>query len=391
MISHRRTLLLLFAVALGLRVLYTALLSTQPELTPMSVTSDLNYAREMATGFTWVTEPYSPRTPGYPALLGTFYLISGKQLWLMVFFQAILGALTVVLVYSIGRSFLGAALASIAALWFAFHVHHMHIATLFYRDILVVFLLTLLLYLLLRPFKKMRYAVFAGLVYGALVHVDPQFLLMIPVFVLLVLFKSRHGLLNIQYLFLFLGVLIVVSAPWTVRNYKVYGQLLPIGLEARKFLRPAKVVLTEPERGISDVEDKIIHASRSRLIQTNAVEFWRFARFHGETPATITAADTAMWKRPEPAWSLRHNLVSIVNYGILLPFFFLGLVFAVKDRNRTGLMLAVIVAAYFVMRSFLGGSERTRIPVDPLIILLAFYGLMALVRRYLPSKAPSED
>jgi hypothetical protein len=66
----------------------------------------------------------------------------------------------------------------------------------------------------------------------------------------------------------------------------------------------------------------------------------------------------------------------------MLPFFIVGIVFAVRNRDRTALMLAVFAVVYFLMRAYLGGNERTRLPIDPLVILLAFYGIAVLVRRF---------
>jgi 4-amino-4-deoxy-L-arabinose transferase-like glycosyltransferase len=303
-------------------------------------------------------------------------------MWLVTFLQAVIGALTILVVYRLGRLFLGAGAATIASLWFAFHVHHMHVSYAFERDILAVLLLMLVLLLVVRPFNKMRYALVAGVVYTALIHVDPQYLLLLPVFALFVLFKTRHGLLNIQYLFLFLSVVVLASVPWTIRNYAVYQQPIPIGLEARRFLRPVKVVATEPQRGFSDIEGKIVRASRARIIQRNTVEFWRIAQFRGEKSSDATQTDTTVGRFLAPAWSVRHNLVSTLNYGLVLPFFLLGILFAVRERNRTGLMLAAVAAAYFLMRAYLGGNERTRLPIDPIVILLGFYGIMGLVRRF---------
>jgi hypothetical protein len=75
-------------------------------------------------------------------------------------------------------------------------------------------------------------------------------------------------------------------------------------------------------------------------------------------------------------------VVSLATYGLLLPFFLLGVWFSVKSRNRTGLVLAVAVAGMYLIRAFYGGSPRARLPAEPLIILLAFYAVVELYRRY---------
>ncbi len=390
--TERRILLALFAIALGLRVLYGAVLMTQEDLSAAPLKSDLVYAKEIASGTRWITEPYSPRSPGYPVVLAALYLLSVKQTWLVTFFQTVLGALTVVVVYRLGRCLLDVPFATIAALWFAFDVQHMHLSYLFARDIAAVLLFMLVLFLLVRPFARMRYAPVSGVVYTALIHVDPQYLLLLPVLIVFGLFKTRHRFLNIQYLFVFLGVVLVASTPWTIRNYKVYDQPIPIALEARRFLRPAKLVVTEPGTGFSMIESKIVMASRAHLIRRNTVEFWRVARFSGSAvPDGTGTPDAPTSLADEPAWSTRHNAVSIINYGVMLPFFLLGTVFAVRYRNRIGLMLAAVTLTYFLMRAYLGGNEQSRLPIDPLIILLAFYGISAVLELFRKrAEAPSE-
>ena len=388
MSAEKRTLLVLFAIALGLRVLYGAFLATQPDLTP-GATSELSYAKQIVSGTRWITEPYSPRSPGYPVVLAALYVLSARELWLVTFLQAAVGALTVLLVYRLGRPLLGQTLAVAAALWFALHARHMHLSYAFERDVLAVFLLMLVLHLLVRPFVRTRYALVAGVSYTVLVHVDPQFLLLLPVLAVFVLFKTRHGYINIQYLFLFLGVIIVASIPWTVRNYIVYRQPLPIGLEAARFLRPVKLAVTEPRTEIADIEGRIVRASRSRFIKDNAIEFWRFAKFRGQKPALTGQTGAAGTTKAPPgaeAWSVRHNLASILNYGVVLPFFLMGIVYAVRSRSRPALMLIAVVITYFLMRTYLGGSEQARLPVDPVIVVVGFYGAVGLVRRFRPEE-----
>jgi hypothetical protein len=64
---------------------------------------------------------------------------------------------------------------------------------------------------------------------------------------------------------------------------------------------------------------------------------------------------------------------------VLLPFFCAGVVIAWQKRKRAALVLAGVVICHALLRSFLGGSEEARLPVEPLVILLAFYGLNELL------------
>ncbi len=387
MSAEKRTIVALFAIALGLRVLYGVFLAAHPDIAPDPATSELQYAKEILSGTGWITEPYSPRAPGYPVFLALLYALAVKQIWLVTFLQAAVGALTVLVVYRLGRSVLGGALAVVAALWFALNVQHMHVGYALERNVVAICLLMFLLHLLVRPFVKMRYALFAGIVCAVLVHVDPQFLLLVPVLAVFVLFKTKHGYLNIQYLFLFLGIVIAASVPWTLRNYSVYRQPIPIALEAERFLRPARLAVTEPLTVVPELQGKIVFASRSRFMKDNAVEFWRVARFRDAAEEPGKPAD---WPR-EKAWSLRHNLASILNFGVILPFFIVGVAYALRTRSRTALMLSAVVAVFFLARVYLGGSELLRLPVDPLIVVLGFYGVLGLARRFVPAEPPGAE
>lgn len=381
--TERKILLALFAIALGIRVLYGAVTAAETDALSRTFTRDFRYAQQIASDFRWISQPVSPRSPGYPAALATLYLISAKQLWLVTFLQAALGALTVVIVYRLGRLLLGVPFATLAALWFAFHGRHIHASSVFERDVLSVLLFVLVVFLIVKPFSRIRDAVVSGLAYAALIHVDPQFVLLAPVWIAFFFFKTRHVLFNFQYLFVFLGIVLVASVPWTVRNYAVYDQPVAIALEARRYLRPVKLPPAEPITELSDLKAGVVRTPAAQRIRRNALEFWRVARFRDNPPDKAAgASDSAARGIGEAAWSRRHNAVSIANYGLLLPFFVAGVALSVRRRQRAGLMLAATIAAYFLVRAYFGGSEHTRLPVDPLIVLLAFYGIEALWQRF---------
>ena len=381
-------MLMLFALALGLRVLYPAVFSEHTELSSQHITVDFDYARTIASGFEWIGTPLFPRSPGYPVLLAGFYLAAAKQVWLMLFFQAILGAITVVLAYRIAAQLLGTRAGVVAALWYAFSVNHIRVVGIFHRDILAILLVVLMLYLLTRPFQSVLWGITIGVVYGALIHVHPIYMLFFPVFAVLILFKTRHKILNVQYLFLFTTALIVFSTPWAIRNGIVYGQPFPVGLEATRYLRPARIAVGDGQQ-LSELERKITTASRSGRIGRNISEFWRVARFKD----TVRVSPVTGAPETTPAWSTRHNLVSIATYGVLLPFLIIGVVGTIRSRNRTAIMLVLFLVWYTLVRAYFHGNVRTRMPVDPVIIILAFYGILVLKERFLPRapQPPTKD
>ncbi len=381
MTTNRRTLFALFSIAFGLRILYAATLGTQADINPIPITPSVRYAQEITSGLDWIKEPYSPAAPGYPVLLAGAFLLSGGSLWAGIILQAILGGLTVLIVYYLGQRLGGSITGLFAALWLSLYVHHIHFTSILHRSIFACLLLILLLHLISKPFHKMRYAIFSALAYTALVFVDPQYLLLLPfIAVFLLLRATKHTLLNLHYFFLFAGFLLLLSLPWTIRNYIVYGQPIPVSLEASRYIGPVIGGRDEVAKAV----EKAHRFSRTGRLGSNAIEFWRVARFTSQNADDRTLQ---RGQQPEKAWSLRHNLVSLITYGLLLPFFIIGIIAAIRDRNRTGLLIAATTLVYFVIRVFFGGSEMTRLPIEPFIILLAFYGLFRVV--YALQKKPA--
>jgi hypothetical protein len=166
--------------------------------------------------------------------------------------------------------------------------------------------------------------------------------------------------------------------PWTIRNHLVYKQPIPVALEATRYLRPLFAEADDDGTVSERIKDIIARHSWSERFQRNIVEFWRIASFGSEEGADDTDAQSA---KPRAYWSFRHNAGSIITFGLLLPFFILGMIAAIREKNRTGWFLTLTVIYYFLMRIVFGGSLQARLPVEPLITLLAFYGIFYIISK----------
>ena len=370
MTADRRILLALFAFAFGLRVLYAVLMGGDPSVIPVKETYDFLVAQRMASGWEWLTTPFSPNAPGYLLALAAVFLLAGVSWWAAVLFNATLGALTAFFLYRIGEKRLGPRVGLASALWLGASVSQMHYASLAVRDVMTTFLLVWMAYSIATPFRRMWSAVSTGVLFLALVYTEPTFVLLLPVLLLFLgLRATHHRTLSVQYLFLFIATVFVLSIPWTVRNYAVYGDIVPISLKATRYTNPGH--LLEPE-AVLPVPGGV-KVDRGPGFLHNTIEYWRFARL------TESPGDPSRGIRPEPAWSLRHNAAMILNFGILLPFFGAGMVLAWRRRKRAALVLAGIVISHAILRGFLGGSEEARLAVEPFVILVAFYGIGELL------------
>ena len=371
MTSDRRTILALFSLAFGLRILYAAVIGTNPDIIVIPYTYDFVVASKIAAGADWLTQPLSPYAPGYQLLLAILFRIGGPHYWLVVLLQAAIGGVTAFFLYRIGDRKFGRNAGLFAAVWLAIYVHHLHYSSIAIRDVTTSMLLVYVCYLTVLYTRRMRGAVWTGFAFTVLVHFDPQYLFFFPVIALYLLFyATRHKLLNLQSFFLFTGCVLVLLIPWTVRNQRVYGDPIPVGLETTHYARPlkhlARSLLGDPRQEGAMLPPRADFAR-------NTVEFWRVTRFRAEE------GQESGGRPGQPAWSMRHNLISLAGYGVVLPFFLVGVWLAVKKRNRAGMFTAAVVLFYFLIRLAYGGNERSRLQVEPLIILLAFYAVGVLI------------
>jgi len=112
----------------------TAYFSRAPRHRPRSRHIRAPLRQEILSGTGWITEPYSPRAPGYPVFLALFYALAVKQIWLVTFIQRGRRSHRSHRL-PLGRSVSGSVLALAAALWFALDVQHMHVGYALERNV----------------------------------------------------------------------------------------------------------------------------------------------------------------------------------------------------------------------------------------------------------------
>jgi len=114
----RRTLLALFSLAFGLRVLFAAVFGGNPAIVPISDTYDYQIAARMAQDPSWISTPFSPKAPGYLMLLASAFSIFGVSWWTAVGLNALLAGFTTFFIYRIGEKRIGPSAGLMAAVWF---------------------------------------------------------------------------------------------------------------------------------------------------------------------------------------------------------------------------------------------------------------------------------
>jgi 4-amino-4-deoxy-L-arabinose transferase-like glycosyltransferase len=382
LLGHTRTALaVVFVVALAARVAATFVVAAHdPVIDGDMISYDAFATRIVAGG--WWNEPVSYREPGYPMLVAVVYALTDHSVTAARYVNALLGALTCLAVYALGRRVFGAMVGLMAAGWFSVYFHSVHYSPYLLRESLVTLLAVVFWVFLFdaaRGARRTRSAVFAAIGYVLLVHTDARFLFHAP-FVLLYLLLAGGGWRRaLRPSLVLCAVVIVGMIPWQLRNYMAYHRVVVVNtrtlvievpwvdytqLETPKHLQPKAPDTREGVRRL--------HGARRALY--DLAEFYRVFRFRGEV-----RNNSNVWERP---WSSFHNWSSILMYGTLIPFFIYGYWVILRRRMTGAYVLVLPVLAHTILHVLEWGRYRYRMPIEPLLIIVAFFGVSLLWNRF---------
>jgi len=415
--KRNRLVLLLLLISLLIRIV-TVVIAGEPNTNHGDAASYNSYAVSILQNEDWIRNPDfrgGDRPPFYPMFIAAVYAIFGINNFLAVYiFQAFLSVLTCLYVYKFSKRIFNDKIAILSLIWSLGYIFYLQNVRLLMRETAMIFLLLVFfyyLYLYLIGEKRISRNFWLSLIsYFLLIHTDPRYLFYLPFLVILfVVYQPfKQGLVNY---FVFLVLTILLMAPWTVRNYIAYRGFVLINtrtLDLRDSrtknprmdellqynvlnfedcsLTGNKDYPTDEERKLikqglnpNDRSPQEINAIKNDVYPDSTFwgrkwfqfrEFWRPFRFRYEY-------------RPFPDcrfayWSMQHNAVSIVCYGLLLPFMVFGIVHLLLKRNKLVWFLTFPLVIQTLLHVLQWARTRYRNPIDAFVIVIAFYGLVQL-------------
>lgn len=170
--------------------------------------------------------------PGYEFFIAAIYFIFGRHYLAVWIINALLSALTALLVYLLSKEIfkeVGGTVGLIAAGFIGFSPDLITMNGMLMTETLGIFLLTLSIYLFFKHVNRDNgsacFVWLTALVFGCAVLVrTPTALLLLP---FCYYFFTRK---QWRHLFIFLVILTAVFIPWTVRNYRIYHSFIPTNL-----------------------------------------------------------------------------------------------------------------------------------------------------------------
>jgi 4-amino-4-deoxy-L-arabinose transferase-like glycosyltransferase len=199
-------------------------------------------AWSVASGFgfssPWPRTPLLPTAvepPVYPYLLSGIFKLAGTysdlSLWLAVELNAVLSALTAVLLLHLGRRVFGTSTGVLAAWIWAIWLYAAVVSVRLWESSLSGFLLLFGLLFLLKLTDSLqiwRWLLF-GVLAGFAILTNTTFLSLFPIFWIWLWTTYRHrGTFCGKLLWGSIAVCMLVIVPWTIRNYETFHRLMPV-------------------------------------------------------------------------------------------------------------------------------------------------------------------
>ena len=340
--------------------------------------------------------PSAYMPPAYAYFLaGIFFLFGDNAVGYVVvqLLNVLLGALLCVVVAQMGRSLFGKLVGVLAGILTAGFPTLVFVVTQAHPVTMYVLLNCTLLLLLLsaRPESRLRTGLLAGILSGILALFRPDTIAYLPVILLWLILttpKIRSGVRNA---ILFISCFLLVVLPWTVRNYQVFGRLIPITSPGGFNLwRGQNEMTTGSGRGPGS--GWVTPEIQSKIDKLPPTDDWEIRRDNIYREAALRSI------RENPQRSL--ELVPrklfyywILNAGdsrtrepiywlpwfLLIPFFLVGLVASARYGPGHWLLWGCLLVASGLASIFVVLS-RYRLFTDPLVLILAALGLCIVFR-----------
>ncbi|MFZ5516782.1 MAG: ArnT family glycosyltransferase [Candidatus Zhuqueibacterota bacterium] len=415
--SHKHKLLFIFFLALILR--FSFLFLSYQNWNPALGDDEqyISYAKNMIDQGVFVPEISKLFRgshivgPGFPLIVATIFSIFGENYLIVFAVNAIISALTCVLIYFLGKELFNEKIAFFSSLWSCFYLLNIIYIPRVLKESWLFFLFALTIYLFIVEIKNKIITwrmLFFAFIYTFLIHLDERFFSYFPLFVLaFILLDLSRWKIGAKKGLIFSFVVLIFMIPWTIRNYEVYGKIVILTVRTSMItdrLFYIKHPIEQNNNRLSVLWHTITNEDSFRINEhNNAVqeelesnikaaevyglipykynslkklyielkEFWTPMRFKPEF-----VEDGFRFEKP---WSLKHNLISGVLYGTLLPFFIFGCVILIKKKDQYGIFILSVIIIHTAIHLFLAfARNRYRAPIDSFIILIAFYGIQRI-------------
>jgi 4-amino-4-deoxy-L-arabinose transferase-like glycosyltransferase len=318
------------------------------------------------------------------------WVAGGFAVWHIQLLQALFLAGACVLIFFVARQIFSVGLAHWAALAMALYPLFIWYAARIWTESLLVLGVSFLAYRLIRFHHAPTFGrgIMLGIVSGFLILVKAGFLLFIPF--LLLYYTLTRNFVAVRHCLLALVCAVVIILPWTVRNYRVSDTIIPVqttassnyligNTVARDFFEHPLSLSISMQEGTEEIARSMGEAGLSPLDAEEAA---------GENILRQKAIESF---RSDPVFLLKKlgiqaftfwylgevPLKSIVLLIVQIPVLFFALRKIRKAVRESTLVvpLILIIIYWWGIAALFVAHARIAVPVMPLVLLLAVYGM----------------
>jgi len=347
--------------------------------------------------------------PGYSTFLAIVYFLFGRSFTVVRVIQAILGSLTCVLIYFLGKSVFSARVGTIAAGLSVIYPFFLRYTALVHTETLAVLLVTSMTLMMIKYHKEpsAKNCVRLGVIVGVSTLIKPV-IFGFPIFLLIVmLLTSQHKLISLKNFGIILVIFSILLAPWIVRNSLYYNEfvLLPragadlynsnVPTYKYRFSLPQtkEQILKDPKyKEIIEQKEEVFkhEGSISRNIDEIDKRGYRMflnniIRYPDEFIKGLWFKFKEFW-RPiphpgSPRWTPINIIITFLSAGLISLLGFAGMIVSYK-RWRTTIFLIALVVYFTLFHTLIIGLARYRLPIMPIMMVFASYILNEVLKKW---------
>jgi tetratricopeptide (TPR) repeat protein len=403
----RHAALLIFSIALLVRLVYLVQIQDLPFTTHLSLDA-ASYDRmaQDITGGNWLGHSVFYQAPLYPYFLAVLYKSFGHSLNVVRCIQLLLGAFNCVVVFWIAKRLFGTNKAIWSGSMVVFYGIFVFYEGAIGKDGISYLFTNLTLLSLVSSLENPKWHrwFISGIALGCSVLTRGNLILLLPLIMLWMAIAikpySIRTTLAAMAIFV-IGTFLIIS-PVTVRNYVVgndlvlttsqAGQNFYIGNNPRAngfFENPPRIRLN-PKYEEEDFRSEALRITNQKFMKPSEISgFWfkeglRFIRSNPEKAFELLVKKTAMfWNRFEIPDNYNYyyyrneaTILSIcfLGFGVVAPLGLFGLFLARKNPGTW--LFALFILGYMASIVPFHMASRYRLPVVPVLIVFASYGLV---------------
>jgi 4-amino-4-deoxy-L-arabinose transferase-like glycosyltransferase len=348
---------------------------------PLNEPSHIAWAMVSGFGYSapWPNTPIAAtaqQPPVFPFLLASIFKVAGAysltSLWIAVSLNALFSAMTAVMILRLGKRDFGDWVGILAAWAWALWLYEAIVSIRLWESGLTALLLMLALWWLpsLTSARPWRWCLF-GVLAGIAAQTNTTMLAMFPCFYAWVWLHSRkQSRIAMRWLYISAGIFVLTLVPWTMRNYRAFGRLMPLrdnfGLElwignragadeAHQY--PSAFPLIDPTE-----YNQLGELRFMELKQSQAFEF--ISQHPAEFLRLSCRRILRFWTEPKNSWWFAVSLLA-----------WIGLALALRRDPWVALPYALVMLlfplVYYITHTF----PTYRHPIEPVVILLAAFVL----------------